>query len=202
MSDRSYATKVLTIMMTDIVGSTALWRARGGPNPDDIFGSQAEIVQDKVMAFGGRVHKSLGDGFLISFPATDAAVSAAVAIQRTLHEYNSANPDRSVEIRIGIHLGQVAESDGDLLGQAVHVAARIMAEAASGQILTTGEVRKRAEPHGDYSFLDSGLFWLRGFPERWRLYEVSWSDTSAGARSITVPALLTPLTPSKAWFVP
>ena len=193
MSDRSYATKVLTIMMTDIVGSTALWRARGGPNPDDIFGSQAEIVQDKVMAFGGRVHKSLGDGFLISFPATDAAVSAAVAIQRTLHEYNSANPDRSVEIRIGIHLGQVAESDGDLLGQAVHVAARIMAEAASGQILTTGEVRKRAEPHGDYSFLDSGLFWLRGFPERWRLYEVSWSDTSAGARSITVPALLTPL---------
>jgi predicted ATPase len=110
-----------------------------------------------------------------------------------LHEYNSANPDRAVEIRIGIHLGQVAQSDGDLLGQAVHVAARVMAEAASGQILTTSEVRKRTEPHGDYSFLDSGLFWLRGFPERWRLYEVSWSETSAGARSITVPALLTPL---------
>ncbi|HVD81341.1 MAG TPA: AAA family ATPase [Propionibacteriaceae bacterium] len=193
MSDRSSAAKVLTIMMTDIVGSTALWRARGDPNPDDIFGSQAEIVHDKVITFGGRVHKSLGDGFLISFPSTDAAVSAAVAIQRTLHDYNSANPDRAVEIRIGIHLGRVAESDGDLLGQAVHVAARVMAEAASGQILTTGEVRKRAEPHRDYSFLDSGLFWLRGFPERWRLYEVSWSDTSAGARSITVPALLTPL---------
>ena len=136
MSDRSYATKVLTIMMTDIVGSTALWRARGGPNPDDIFGSQAEIVQDKVMAFGGRVHKSLGDGFLISFPSADAAVSAAVAIQRTWHDYNTANPDRAVEIRIGIHLGQVAESDGDLLGQAVHVAARVMAEAVGGQILT------------------------------------------------------------------
>ena len=193
MSDRSPAAKVLTIMLTDIVGSAALWRARGERDADDILGAQAEIVHDKVIAFGGRVCKSLGDGFLISFPSTVAAVSAAVAIQRTLDEYNSANPDRAVEIRIGIHLGQVAESDGDLLGQAVHVAARVMAEAASGQILTTDEVRKSAEPHVDWSFLDSGLFWLRGFPDRWRLYEVSWNDTSASARSMTVPALLAPL---------
>ena len=90
-------------------------------------------------------------------------------------------------------LGQVAELDGDLLGQAVHAAARVMAEAVGGQILITDEVRKDAEPQLDWSFLDSGLFWLRGFPERWRLYEVSWNDTSAGARSIAVPARLTPL---------
>jgi predicted ATPase/class 3 adenylate cyclase len=189
LSDRGSAAKVLTIMMTDIVGAAALWQARGDPNPDDILGSQAEIVHDKVTAFGGRVHKSLGDGFLISFPSADAAVTAAVAIQRTWHDNNTANPDRAVEIRIGIHLGQVAESDGDLLGQAVHVAARVMAEAVGGEILITDAVRKRAEPHVDWSFLDSGLFWLRGFPERWRLYEVSWNDTSAGASSIAVPAL-------------
>ena len=182
MSDRSPAAKVLTIMMTDIVGSTALRRARGDRDADDILGLQAEIVHDKVIAFGGRVRKSLGDGFLISFPSTVAAVRAAAAIQRALHEYNIANPQRAVEIRIGIHIGQVAERDGDLLGQAVHVAARVMAEAVGGQILTSDEVRKHAEPQVDWSFLDSGLFWLRGFPERWRLYEVSWNDTSAGAR--------------------
>ena len=127
------------------------------------------------------VRKSLGDGFLISFPSTVAAVRAAAAIQRALREHNTADPQRAVEIRIGIHTGQVTERDGDLYGQAVHAAARVMAEAVGGQILTTDEVRKHAEPQVDWSFLDSGLFWLRGFPERWRLYEVSWSDTSAGA---------------------
>ena len=50
----------------------------------------------------------------------------------------------------------------------------------SEEILITDEVRKHAEPQLDYSFLDSGLFWLRGFPELWRLYEVSWNDTSVG----------------------
>ena len=105
MSDRSRAAKVLTIMMTEVVGSTALRRARGDRDADDILGSQAAIVHDKVTAFGGRVRKSLGDGFLISFPSTVAAVRAAVAIQRALHEHNAADPQRAVEVRIGIHYG-------------------------------------------------------------------------------------------------
>jgi class 3 adenylate cyclase/tetratricopeptide (TPR) repeat protein len=193
LSDRSPAPKVLTIMMTDIVGSTELRQARGDQYADDILMLQAAIVQHQVAAFGGRVRKSLGDGFLISFPSDAAAVRAAVAIQRALAEHNTADPQRAVEVRIGIHSGEVAELDTDLLGQAVHAAARVMAEAVSGEILITDVVRDDAEPQLDYSFLDSGLFWLRGFPERWRLYEVSWNDTSAGARSIAVPGLLTPL---------
>ncbi|HEY6682030.1 MAG TPA: adenylate/guanylate cyclase domain-containing protein, partial [Propionibacteriaceae bacterium] len=192
MSDRSPAANVLTIMMTDIVGSAALRRARGDQDADEILGLQATIVRDQVTAFGGRVRKSVGGGLLISFPSTVPAVSAAAAIQRALYEYNIANPQRTVEIRIGIHVGQIAERDGDLLGQAVHVAARIMAEAASGQILTSDDVRKHAEPQVDWFFRDSGSYWLRGFPERWRLYEVSWNDTSAGARPTAMSTRLTP----------
>ena len=179
--------------MTDIVGSAALRRDRGDRDANDILGLQATIVRDQVTMFGGRVRKSLGGGFSHpSFPSTVAAVSAAAAIQRAMYEYNIANPQQTVEIRIGIHVGQVAERDGDLLGQAVHVAARVMAEAASGQILTSDDVRKRAEPQVDWSFLDSGLYWLRGFPERWRLYEVSWSDAPASARTTAVSTRLTP----------
>ena len=193
MSDRSQAATSLTIMMTDVVGSIALRRARGDADADDILKLQAGIVHDKVMAFGGRVRKSLGDGFLISFPSAVAAVHAAAAIQGALREHNAADPQRPVEIRIGIHTGQVTEHDGDLYGQAVHAAARIMAEAVGGQILTSDEVRKHSEPQVDWSFLDSGLFWLRGFPERWRLYEVSWNHTSAAPRTSAVPTPLTPL---------
>ena len=192
MSDRSRAATVLTIMMTDIVGSTALRRTRGDRDADDILGLQAAIVHDQVAAFDGRVRKSMGDGFLISFPSTVAAVRAATAIQRALREHNAADPQHAVEIRIGIHAGPVTERDGDLHGQAVHAATRVMDEAVGGQILTTDEVRKHAGPQVDWSFLDSGLFWLRGFPDRWRLYEVSWSDTSASTRPSAVPARLTP----------
>jgi class 3 adenylate cyclase/tetratricopeptide (TPR) repeat protein len=183
----------LTIMMTDVAGSTALRRARGDADADDILALQARIVHDEVLAFGGRVRKSLGDGFLISFPFAVAAVRAATAIQRALDKHNTADPQRAVEIRIGLHTGQVTERDGDLYGQTVHAAARVMAEAVGGQILTSDEVRKHAEPQVDWSFLDSGLFWLRGFPERWRLYEVSWNHTSAATRTSAAPVPLTPL---------
>ena len=192
MSDRSRVATVLTIMMTDVVRSTALRRARGDRDADAILGLQAGIVNEKVTEFGGWVRKSLGDGFLISFPSTVAAVRAAAAIQTALHEHNAADPQHAVEIRIGIHTGQVTERDGDLHGQAVDAAARVMAEAIGGQILTSEQVRKHAEPQVDFSFLDSGLFWLRGFPDRWRLYEVSWNHTSAAARSSAMPSRLTP----------
>jgi class 3 adenylate cyclase/tetratricopeptide (TPR) repeat protein len=191
LPDRSRAAGVLTIMMTDVVGSTELRQVRGDRDADDILALQAAIVQRQVAAFGGRVRKSLGDGFLISFTSNVAAVHAAAAIQRGLEEHNSADPQRAVEVRIGIHSGQVTERDGDLLGQSVHAAARVMAEAVGGEILITDEIRKDAEPQLDYSFLDSGLFWLRGFPELWRLYEVSWNDTSSGPRPGAVPTPLT-----------
>lgn len=109
-----------------------------------------------------------------------------------MQEHNTADPQRAVDLRIGIHAGHVTERDGDLRGQAVHAAARVVAEAVGGQILATDEVRKHAEPQVDWSFLDSGLFWLRGFPDRWRLYELSWSDTSASTRPGPALVRLTP----------
>ena len=149
-------------------------------------------MHDQVTAFGGHVGKSLGDGFLISFPSTVAAVRAAAAMQRSLSEHNTADPQRAVEIRIGINTGRVREREGDVSGQAVHAAAQVMDEAIGGQILTSDEVRKHAEPQLDWAFIDLGLFWLRGFPERWQLYEVSWNDASAGVWPRSEQARLTP----------
>jgi adenylate cyclase len=160
LSDPSKAATALTIMMIDVVGSTALRRARGDADTDEILALLAGIVHDKVMAFGGRVRKSLGEGFVISFPSTAAAVRAAADIQIALQKRNTADPQRAVEIRIGIHTGQITEQDGDLYGQAVHTAARVTGQAAGGQILTSEEVREDAEPLVDWPFLDSGLFWL------------------------------------------
>jgi class 3 adenylate cyclase/tetratricopeptide (TPR) repeat protein len=192
LPDRSHAAKVLSIMMTDVVASTELRRARGDQGADDLLALQAAIVHEEVTRFGGRVRKSLGDGFLISFPSTVAAVRAAAGIQRALHEHNTAHAQRALWIRIGIHVGPVTERDGDLHGQAVHATARVMAEAVGGQILTSEEVRKQSEALVDWSFLDTGLFWLRGFPELWRLYEVCWGESPTGARPTAASMQRTP----------
>ena len=82
MPDRSRAPNALTIMMTDVVGSTALRRTRGDRDADDMLGAQATIVREQVTTFGGRVRKSLGDGFLISFPSIVSAVRAAVGLAK------------------------------------------------------------------------------------------------------------------------
>ena len=74
MSETRRVAKVLTIMMTDVVSETDLLPAGSDPEADDILALQAAVVHNEVAMFGGRVHKSLGDGFLISFPSTVAAV--------------------------------------------------------------------------------------------------------------------------------
>jgi adenylate cyclase len=126
---------------------------------------------------------SFSDGFLVDFPAPEPAVLCAAAIQRALEQHNAADPDRRVHVRIGVHHGEVSERDGNLFGQAVHGAARVMAEAAGRQILVSSVVKDLVEENVHLDFADCGLFWLKGFPERWRLYEVSWGDGVAGARA-------------------
>jgi class 3 adenylate cyclase len=107
-----------------------------------------------------------------------------------LDEHNTADPQRAVEVRIGVHSGQVAERDGDLLGQAVHATARVMTEAVGGEILITDEIRKQASRSWTTHFSTPGFSGC-GIPELWRLYEVSWNDTSAGPRPGAAPAPLT-----------
>jgi hypothetical protein len=102
------------------------------------------------------------------------------------------DPEHRVWIRIGIHVGAVSERDSDLYGQAVHAVSRVAAEGAGGQILVSGEVRQLTEPQVEWEFVDSGLFWLKGFPERWRLYHVSWRMTKPVPRG-TATSRSTPL---------
>jgi hypothetical protein len=92
-------------------------------------------------------------------------------------------------VRIGLHHGETTEREGAIYGQAVHAAARIMSEAAGGQILASDPVRELGADEAAIGFTDRGLFWLKGFPERWRLYEVGWGEPgSLAPASVAGPA--------------
>ena len=192
MTEVGRRVETLAIMMTDVEGSTALRMERGDAVADEILGTHAQILRDQLRSHGGQERQFLGDGFLLSFRSPLDAVRCAVGIQRALEEHNSADPERRIRVRIGIHVGEVSERAGELYGQALNAAARVMAEAAGGQVLVSATVRDAVQPGGTWRFVDSGLFWLKGFPERWRLYEVAGAESSIG-RSTTEAPPLTPL---------
>jgi class 3 adenylate cyclase len=193
VSDTGPSAEMLSIVMTDVEGSTALRRTRGDQFVNEILGLHGAIVRDQIGTCGGKERQFLGDGFLLSFPSSSAAVRCAIGVQRAHDAHNPADPQRQVRVRIGIHVGEVSEREGLLYGQAVHVAARITAEAAGGQILVSDAVRQQVEPGAEWRFVDSGLFWLKGFDERWRLFEVSRDQVAPLQRRGVMPPPLTPM---------
>jgi class 3 adenylate cyclase/tetratricopeptide (TPR) repeat protein len=190
MTDVGRPVETLAIMLTDVEGSTSLRLERGDGIADEMLRAHAEILRAQVAKHGGQERQFLGDGFLLSFPTSRGAVAAAIDMQRALAEHNAADPDHRVRIRIGVHVGEVNVHEGELYGQTVHAAARVMSEAAGGQILVSRAVRDAVHPEGDaWRFVDSGLFWLKGFPDRWRLYEVVWSEAAMGRSGPETPPL-------------
>ena len=171
--------RVRTILFTDVEGSTQLRSRRGDQFADEVLRVHETIVRRRIEECGGQEVAFLGDGFLASFPSADDGLRCALGIQRELEEHNREDPGREVRVRIGLHRGEATERDGSLYGQAVHAAARIMSAAAGGQILVSARIKDQSSDEVDVAFVDRGLYWLKGFPERWRLYEVDWG---AGAR--------------------
>jgi len=112
-------------------------------------------------------------------------VACAVGIQRALEQHNRQHPDQQVQVRIGLNTGEAIQEEADLFGQAVNAAARIAAKAKGGQILVSETVRGVMGRAKDVELVDRGRFRLKGFPERWRLFEVVWQEETAAA-----PALL------------
>ncbi len=191
MTDVGRPVETLAIMMTDVEGSTALRLERGDAVSDEMLRAHAEILREQLAEHSGTERQFLGDGFLLSFPTPRDAVAAAVDMQRALAEHNAADPEHPVRIRIGVHVGEVNVHEGELYGQTLHAAARVMAEAAGGQILVSRAVHDAVDPTDIWRCVDSGLFWLKGFPERWRLYEVAWTEAAIGRATTEAP----PLTP-------
>lgn len=117
--------RLSAILITDIVGYTLL----GQTNEDlslQLLEEHDAFVRPLFAAHGGRVVKTLGDGFLVEFPSALEATRSAIAIQEALHSRNASQPpERRIRIRIGIHVGDVVHRQGDLFGDGVNITSRI-----------------------------------------------------------------------------
>jgi adenylate cyclase len=127
-------------MYTDLVGFTALGQKDEALSLK-VVEDHKSIVRPALSRHGGREVKTLGDGFLVEFPSALDAVRCAYDIQREVRSFNASTPEpRRIHLRIGIHLGDIVESGGDISGDAVNVASRIQSQADEGGVCVTRQV--------------------------------------------------------------
>jgi pilus assembly protein CpaF len=176
----------VTIMFTDVEGSTDMQSTRGQTEAHEIMKAYETIIDEKILEHAGKRIKSLGDGRMVSFGSSRYAVECALDIQKAIAEYSTRNPERKIRIRIGINTGEVVEEAGDIFGSAVNVAARVAGKAKGGEILVSDVVRILVGPVREIKFDYKGAYKLKGFPDRWRIHKVTPGE------STTMPAVLRP----------
>ena len=165
----------MTLMFTDIEGSTALRTTLGDTGADALFREHDDLVRQQITDNNGEDQKAaLGDGFLAVFVSTRRALACAIGIQRSLDSFNLNRVGPPLRVRIGLNTGEVAWQGDQLSGEAVHTAARVCAAGSGGQILVSDVTRQLAGTIADVTFHDTGEHQLKGFPEPWRLWEVVW----------------------------
>ena len=178
----------VTIMFTDIEGSTALRTSLGDAETDSLLRRHDELIRAEIEAHKGHDQRAaLGDGFLAVFPSTRRAVACAINIQRALDAFNRARSAAPLKVRIGLNTGEVALENSQLSGEAVHAAARVCAIGEGGQILVSDVTRQLAGTIPDVTFRDAGEHELKGFPHPWRLWDVIWvRETTAAPEQVFV----------------
>jgi class 3 adenylate cyclase len=153
----------VTLLFTDLVGSTELLVALGEDRYDSVRDEHEVLVGGTIAAYHGEVVKSTGDGYMAVFLRAGDAVGAAAEIQRLIARRNE-DSEVALGVRIGISSGDVIERSGDYHGAAVVEAARLCAAATGGQILATETVRSLVGSRGGHDFVTLGDVDLKGLP--------------------------------------
>src|SRR5256886_92299 len=172
----------VTIMFTDVEESTRLLSTRGFTASHEIMRAYETIIDEKIAEHAGRRIKGLGDGFMISFGSARHGVECALDIQQAITEYSKQNPARKLRIRIGLNTGEVVEEAGDIFGAAVNGAARVAGKAKGGEVLVSEIVRQLVGPIAEMKFDFRGRYKLKGFPDRWRMHEVTPGEVKETTR--------------------
>lgn len=176
---RQVATNSVTLMFTDMVGSTDMTHAIGDAAAQDIIRAHNHIVRTALSHFGGREVKHTGDGIMASFDEPEDAVRAAVDIQQRALQHTERWARLPLHLRIGMNTGEPIIEENDYFGATVQVAARVCAAAGTGEVWVADATRTLVPASSDLTFRDHGPHTLKGVTEQITLHEVLWAAENA-----------------------
>jgi class 3 adenylate cyclase len=151
-----------TVMFTDIVGSTARAALLGDERWGDLLDNHDATVRHELDRFRGLEVNTAGDGFVATFANPSVAIDCAEAVIDAVRRLG-------IEVRVGIHAGEVAVRGDDIAGMAVHIGARVSALAGPSEVLVSSTVREIVTG-SRRTFTEHGEYDLKGVPGRWRIY--------------------------------
>ena len=154
-----------TVLFTDIVGSTELAADLGDRRFKEVLEQHNALIRRELARFRGHELSTAGDGFLATFDGPARAVACAVSIRDGARKLG-------LQIRFGLHTGELELTGSDIRGIAVHTGARVAAKAGPGEVLASSTVRDLVAGSG-LEFEDRGSHELKGVPGEWRLYAVA-----------------------------
>lgn len=157
-----------TVVFTDIVGSTERAAALGDDRWGDVLKRHHRLIREELTRHRGREIATAGDGFLVTFDGPARAVRFARAAARAVRDFG-------IEIRSGVHTGEIELDGDDVRGIAVHIGARVMALAGPGEVLVSATVKDLVAGAG-IDFNDRGVHELRGVPGEWRIFEATGTE--------------------------
>jgi predicted ATPase/class 3 adenylate cyclase len=178
--------ETVTILITDLVGSTRLESRVGPIVAEGLREEHFGLLREAVSEAGGREVKNTGDGLMVAFPSAAAAVSCAVSIQQRFERRNQSAAE-ALLIKAGVSSGDASTAGGDVFGMPVIEAARLCDSCSPGQILAKEIVGHLAAGRG-HAFMSVGALELKGLPEPLDVIEVVW-EPAAGA-GIALPERL------------
>jgi adenylate cyclase len=203
----SESRKLAAILAADVVGYSRLAGADEDRTLARLRALRSDLIDPTVAVHHGRVVKRTGDGALIEFRSVVDAVRCAIEVQSAMLERNAGVPaERRIEFRIGIHLGDVVEeSDGDLMGDGVNIAARLEGIAKPGTICLSEDAYRQVKARLDLAVSDLGQTQLKNITEAVRVYSLQVgvtaeakpvSQSQAGVPEMPSPRLALPDKPS------
>ncbi len=181
--------KLAAILVSDVVGYSRLT----GADEDRILARlrtlRSDLIDPTIAVHHGRIVKRTGDGAIVEFRSVVDAVNCAIEVQRAMVERNAGvAPDKRIEFRIGIHLGDVVEeSDGDLMGDGVNIAARLEGIAKPGAICLSEHAYWQVKGRLDLAVSDLGPTQLKNIAEPIRVYSLEVGEPTQ-AKPAPAPA--------------
>jgi class 3 adenylate cyclase/tetratricopeptide (TPR) repeat protein len=151
-----------TVLFTDIVGSTERAAGMGDDSWRALLERHHAVVRRWLKRFAGREVKTAGDGFLVTFDSPARALTCADAIRNSIRELG-------LEVRCGLHMGEIELHEGDVGGLAVHIGSRVAALAGPGEVIVSSTVAD-AEAGSGFRFEERGRHELKGVPGTWRVH--------------------------------